>query len=144
MVADRRNTQDVKQLVAQIEAAVPEVYQISPRVYRPWGWYEGLVAASRFQVKRLRVSPGQALSLQMYHHRSEHWVVVEGTTKVTIDDRVELLSENQSTYISIGATHRLESPGKVALTVIEVQVGAYLAEDDIVRISDRYSREKYE
>lgn len=140
LVADRRNTQDVKQLVAQIEAVVPEVCQISPRVYRPWGWYEGLVAAGRFQVKRLRVWPGQALSLQMHHHRSEHWVVVEGTAKVTIDDAVELLSENQSTYIPIGATHRLANPGKVDLTVIEVQVGPYLGEDDIVRLGDAYAR----
>lgn len=140
LVADRSSTQDVKQLVAQIEAVVPEVCRVSPRVYRPWGWYEGLVAAGRFQVKRLRVWPGQSLSLQMHHHRSEHWVIVEGTAKVTVDEREQLLAENESTYIRIGAAHRLENPGKVDLTVIEVQVGSYLDEDDIVRISDMYSR----
>ena len=140
LIADNGKSQDMKRLVAKIEKSAPEVCRVSPRVYRPWGWYETLTVAPRFQVKRLRVWPGQKLSLQMHHHRSEHWVVVEGTARVTVGDAVELLSENESTYIPVGAAHRLENPGKMNLTIIEAQVGAYLGEDDIVRIEDDYAR----
>lgn len=140
LVVGKGKSQDIKGLVARIEKSAPEVCRVSPRVYRPWGWYESLTVAPRFQVKRLRVWPGQKLSLQMHHHRSEHWVVVEGTARVTVDGAVTLLSENESTYIPVGAAHRLENPGKMNLTIIEAQVGAYLGEDDIVRIEDDYAR----
>ena len=110
------------------------------RVYRPWGYYESIDAGDRFQVKRLMVKPGAALSLQMHHHRAEHWVVVSGTAKVTRGDEVKLVAENESTYIPIGTKHRLENPGKVPLHLIEVQSGGYLGEDDIVRFEDLYQR----
>ena len=110
------------------------------RVYRPWGTYEGVDAGERFQVKRIAVQPGASLSLQMHHHRAEHWIVVKGTAKVTRGDEVFLLSENQSTYIPLGATHRLENPGTIPLEIVEVQSGAYLGEDDIVRFEDKYKR----
>jgi mannose-1-phosphate guanylyltransferase/mannose-6-phosphate isomerase len=111
------------------------------RVYRPWGHYEGVDAGERFQVKRITVSPGAALSLQMHHHRAEHWIVVKGTARVTRDDEVSLLAENQSTYIPMGTKHRLENPGTTPLEMIEVQSGEYLGEDDIVRFEDRYNRD---
>ena len=111
------------------------------RVYRPWGHYEGLDAGDRFQVKRLTVKPGASLSLQMHHHRAEHWVVVRGTARVTRGEETFLLSEYESTYISIGVKHRLENPGKMPLEMIEVQSGSYLGEDDIQRFEDRYNRE---
>ena len=111
-----------------------------PRDYRPWGWYESLVISQRFQVKRIVVHPGAALSLQSHHHRAEHWIVVEGTAKVTIGEEVQLVSENQSVYIPLGAVHRLENPGKVPLTLIEVQTGSYFGEDDIIRYEDVYAR----
>jgi mannose-6-phosphate isomerase-like protein (cupin superfamily) len=109
-------------------------------VYRPWGWYESVDGGDRFQVKRIMVKPGAALSLQMHHHRAEHWVVVAGTAKVTRGEDVMLVAENESTYIPIGTKHRLENPGKVPLHLIEVQSGGYLGEDDIVRFEDRYRR----
>jgi mannose-1-phosphate guanylyltransferase/mannose-6-phosphate isomerase len=109
-------------------------------VYRPWGYYEGIDAGDRFQVKRICVKPGEKLSLQMHHHRAEHWIVVSGTARVTCGDNVMLLSENESTYIPIGMTHRLENPGKLPLHLIEVQSGSYLGEDDIVRFEDIYKR----
>jgi mannose-6-phosphate isomerase-like protein (cupin superfamily) len=109
-------------------------------VYRPWGTYEGVDAGERFQVKRLVVKPGASLSLQMHHHRAEHWVVVRGTARVTRGQEVFLLSENQSTYIPIGEKHRLENPGTIPLEIIEVQSGSYLGEDDIVRFQDVYNR----
>jgi mannose-6-phosphate isomerase-like protein (cupin superfamily) len=109
-------------------------------VYRPWGTYEGVDAGERFQVKRLVVKPGASLSLQMHHHRAEHWVVVRGTARVTRGEEVFLLSENQSTYIPIGEKHRLENPGTIPLEIIEVQSGSYLGEDDIVRFEDVYNR----
>ena len=111
-----------------------------PRDHRPWGWFESLVTGSRFQVKRIVVKPGAALSLQSHHHRSEHWIVVEGTARVTIDDTVKLVTENQSVYIPLGATHRMENPGKLPMVLIEVQTGAYLGEDDILRLEDVYAR----
>jgi mannose-1-phosphate guanylyltransferase/mannose-6-phosphate isomerase len=109
-------------------------------VHRPWGSYEGLDTGERFHVKRIIVKPGGCLSLQMHHHRAEHWVVVRGTARVTRDDESFLLSENQSTYIPIGMTHRLENPGTIPLELIEVQSGSYLGEDDIVRYDDHYGR----
>ena len=110
------------------------------KVYRPWGWYDGVDGGERFQVKRIMVKPGGELSLQMHHHRAEHWIVVRGTARVTKGDEVFLLSENQSTYIPLGVTHRLENPGQVSLEMIEVQSGSYLGEDDIVRFEDLYGR----
>ena len=110
------------------------------KVYRPWGAYEGIDAGPRFQVKRLTVNPGAVLSLQMHHHRAEHWVVVKGTAKVTRGDEEMLLTENQSTYIPLGTTHRLANPGTIPLEIIEVQSGSYLGEDDIVRFEDAYDR----
>jgi mannose-1-phosphate guanylyltransferase/mannose-1-phosphate guanylyltransferase/mannose-6-phosphate isomerase len=109
-------------------------------VYRPWGWYESIDEGERFQVKRIMVKPGAKLSLQMHHHRAEHWVVVSGTAVVTRDGSDEVLTENQSTYIPIGVKHRLENPGKLPLHLIEVQSGGYLGEDDIVRFEDTYGR----
>ena len=110
------------------------------KVYRPWGAYEGIDEGNRFQVKRITVKPGQRLSLQKHHHRAEHWIVVQGTAKVTRNDEVYLVSENESTYIPLGAVHRLENPGMVELQMIEVQSGSYLGEDDIVRLEDNYGR----
>jgi mannose-1-phosphate guanylyltransferase/mannose-6-phosphate isomerase len=109
-------------------------------VHRPWGSFEGVDQGERFQVKRLTVKPGASLSLQMHHHRAEHWIVVSGTARVTRDDSECLLSENQSTYIPIGTRHRLENPGTIPLEIIEVQSGSYLGEDDIVRFEDVYNR----
>ena len=111
-----------------------------PRDYRPWGWYESIALGPRFQVKQIVVNPGAALSLQSHNHRSEHWIVVEGTAKVTINDEVKTVTENQSIYIPLGAVHRMENPGKLPLTLIEVQTGSYFGEDDIIRYEDVYSR----
>ena len=110
------------------------------RDHRPWGWFERLALGSRFQVKRIVVKPGAALSLQSHLHRAEHWIVVEGTARVTIGERVELVSENQSVYIPLGEKHRLETPGKQPMVLIEVQTGSYLGEDDIIRHEDLYAR----
>ena len=111
-------------------------------MFRPWGDYEGVAAGDRSQVKQISVKPGEKLSLQMHHHRAEHWIVVEGTARVTKGDEEILLTENQSTYIPLGVTHRLENPGEIPLTLIEVQSGSYLGEDDIVRFDDIYGREE--
>jgi mannose-1-phosphate guanylyltransferase/mannose-6-phosphate isomerase len=140
LVTTRERAQDVKKIVARLQAGKRVEAEAHPRVYRPWGWYEGIAAADRFQVKRIMVKAGQKLSLQMHHHRAEHWVVVQGTARVTCGDRVFLLHEDQSTYIPLGERHRLENPGKVPLELIEVQSGAYLGEDDIVRFEDIYGR----
>ena len=140
LVAAADRAQDVKQAVAALKARSAPQAENLPRDYRPWGWYESLVVGSRFQVKRITVHPGAALSLQSHHHRSEHWIVVEGTAKVTIDDTVRLVTENQSVYIPLGAIHRMENPGKVPMVLIEVQTGSYLGEDDIIRYEDIYSR----
>ena len=140
LVADRTRAQEVGRAVAILrEKAVPQAETL-PRDFRPWGWYESLIVGRRFQVKRIVVHPGAALSLQSHHHRSEHWVVVEGTAKVTVDDTVTLVTENESIYVPLGALHRMENPGKVDLVVIEVQTGAYLGEDDIIRHDDVYAR----
>jgi mannose-1-phosphate guanylyltransferase/mannose-6-phosphate isomerase len=142
LVADRARVQDVKRIVNRLkEQHRPEVTQ-HRRVYRPWGSYESLVVSDRFQVKRIVVNPGQTLSLQMHHHRAEHWVVVHGTAEVTCEDKVFMLGEDESTYIPLGHKHRLANPGRIALELIEVQSGAYLGEDDIVRYEDIYGRSK--
>jgi len=141
LVADASRAQDVKQAVAALKAKQAKQATAFPKDHRPWGWFESLVVGNRFQVKRIVVHPGAALSLQSHHHRSEHWIVVEGTAKVTVDDTVQLISENQSVYIPLGATHRMENPGKVAMVLIEVQTGSYLGEDDIIRYEDVYARD---
>ena len=140
LVAHKDRAQDVKKAVAALKAKGVAQAEILPRDYRPWGWYESLVIGPRFQVKRIVVHPGAALSLQSHHHRAEHWIVVEGTAKVTVDATVKLVSENQSVFIPLGAVHRMENPGKVPLTIIEVQTGSYLGEDDIIRYQDVYAR----
>lgn len=141
LVASRDKVQEVKGIVDRLKAEGRDESEQNPRVYRPWGYYEGMDHGDRFQVKRISVKPGQKLSLQMHHHRAEHWIVVEGTAKVTRDDETVLLEENQSTYIPIGAWHRLENPGKIDLKLIEVQSGSYLGEDDIERRDDDYGRD---
>ena len=142
LVADRAQVQDVKRIVNRLkDQQRPEVSQ-HRRVYRPWGSYESLVMSERFQVKRIVVNPGQTLSLQMHHHRAEHWVVVHGTAEVTCEDKVFMLGEDESTYIPLGHKHRLANPGRIPLELIEVQSGAYLGEDDIVRYEDIYGRGK--
>jgi mannose-1-phosphate guanylyltransferase/mannose-1-phosphate guanylyltransferase/mannose-6-phosphate isomerase len=140
LVMHRDKAQEIKRAIKYFEQQGRREHLDNLRVYRPWGWYEGIDAGDRFQVKRIMVKPGAKLSLQMHHHRAEHWVVVSGTAKVTVDGREMLLCENQSTYIPLGHSHRLENPGKIDLHIIEVQSGAYLGEDDIVRFDDSYGR----
>ena len=140
LVTHKDRAQDVKTVVATLREKGVSQAETLPRDYRPWGWYESLTTGAKFQVKRIVVYPGEALSLQSHHHRAEHWIVVEGTARVTIGDHVQLLGENQSAYIPPGAVHRMENPGKQSLTLIEVQTGTYLGEDDIVRYSDKYAR----
>jgi mannose-1-phosphate guanylyltransferase/mannose-6-phosphate isomerase len=140
LVAHRDKTQQVKAIVARLNTAKRDQAKLHPVVHRPWGSYETVATGPRFQVKRIIVKAECKLSLQMHHHRAEHWIVVSGTAKVTCDGKEFLLSENQSTYIPLGATHRLENPGKLPLELIEVQSGGYLGEDDIVRIEDIYGR----
>lgn len=140
MIAHKDRAQDVKKAVAKLKSKGVSQAETLPRDYRPWGWYESLVIGARFQVKRIVVNPGAALSLQSHHHRSEHWIVVEGTAKVTINDNVKLVSENESVYIPLGAVHRMENPGKLPMTLIEVQTGSYFGEDDIIRYDDVYAR----
>ncbi len=140
MVAPRNQSQNVKQIANALKNANREESDIHRKVYRPWGDYESIDNAERFQVKRITVKPGERLSLQKHHHRAEHWIVVSGTAVVTCDEKEFLLSENQSTYIPIGAIHRLENPGKIPLELIEVQSGTYLGEDDIERFDDKYGR----
>ena len=141
MLAPRRRAQDVRRLVTRLTAEKRAEADTLPRVHRPWGSYETLHAGHRVQVKHILVKPGGKLSLQMHHHRAEHWVVVQGTAKIRRGDEEIILTEDQSTYIPLGTWHRLENPGKIALHVIEVQSGAYLDEDDIVRREDHYGRE---
>ena len=140
MVARRDRAQEVRQVVSQLKAAGRRECTAHRKVSRPWGSYDGVDYGDRFQVKRIVVNPGASLSLQMHYHRAEHWIVVRGTAKVTRADEVFLLTENQSTYIPLGVQHRLENPGKLPLEIIEVQSGAYLGEDDIVRFEDSYGR----
>jgi mannose-1-phosphate guanylyltransferase/mannose-6-phosphate isomerase len=140
LVAPRARAQDTKKVVEALEQAGRDDHREPAKVHRPWGSYETTDSGARFQTKRIVVKPGHKLSLQMHHHRSEHWIVVTGTARVTIGDEVRLLQENQSTYIPAGTAHRLENPGKIPLHMIEVQCGAYLGEDDIVRFEDSYGR----
>jgi mannose-1-phosphate guanylyltransferase/mannose-6-phosphate isomerase len=140
LVADRARSQDVKKIVQQLDGAQRGEHTLHRKVHRPWGWYDSIDHGPRHQVKRIMVKPGASLSLQMHHHRAEHWIVVSGTAEVTVGDKVILLSENQSTYIPLGVTHRLANPGKLPLEIIEVQSGSYLGEDDIVRFEDTYGR----
>jgi mannose-1-phosphate guanylyltransferase/mannose-6-phosphate isomerase len=140
LVAHKDKTQDVKKIVEALKAQGRTEGIIHRKVFRPWGSYDGVDAGERFQVKRIVVKPGGTLSLQMHHHRAEHWIVVSGTARVTKGEESFLLSENQSTFIPLGTTHRLENPGRVPLEMIEVQSGTYLGEDDIVRFEDVYGR----
>lgn len=140
LVIPRDRAQDVKEIVNQIKRDGRSEHQLHARVHRPWGAYKTINMGERHQVKRISVKPGEKLSVQMHHHRAEHWVVVSGTANVTIGDDTRMLSENESVYIPIGTVHALENPGKIPLELIEVQTGSYLGEDDIVRFTDRYGR----
>ena len=140
LVVDQRKVQDVKKIVEGLKAAGRSEHHVHREVYRPWGKYDAIDHGGRYQVKRISVKPGEKLSLQMHHHRAEHWIVVSGTAKVTNGERTFLVTENESTFIPVGAVHALENPGKVTLELIEVQSGSYLGEDDIVRLQDRYGR----
>ncbi|GAA0670550.1 mannose-1-phosphate guanylyltransferase/mannose-6-phosphate isomerase [Rheinheimera tangshanensis] len=140
LVAAKDKVQDVKSIVQQLKSAGRTEHRIHREVYRPWGKYDSIDNGSRYQVKRITVKPGEKLSIQMHHHRAEHWIVVSGTANVTVDGKDTLMSENESIYIPLGAIHALENPGKIPLELIEVQSGSYLGEDDIVRFSDRYGR----
>lgn len=142
LVADKSQVQNVKQVVDWLHDQQREEHLTHRRVFRPWGSYEGIDMGQRHQVKRITVNPGAALSLQMHHHRAEHWIVVNGTAKVTRGEETFIVSENESTYIPIGTKHRLENPGTIPLDMIEVQSGSYLGEDDIVRFEDQYGRTK--
>jgi len=140
LVADRERAQEVKAIVAALREGGRTEHQLHRQVYRPWGSYDSIDSGVRYQVKRITVQPGAKLSVQKHHHRSEHWVVVSGTALVTLGEQQHLLSENQSIYVPVGEVHALENPGKMPLDLIEVQVGSYLGEDDIVRLDDRYGR----
>lgn len=141
LVAHRSQVQRVTEAVEVLKKRGAVQATQFPTDHRPWGWFERLIVGDRFQVKRIHVHPGAALSLQSHHHRSEHWIVVKGTARVVIDDEVKLVTENQSVYIPLGAIHRLENPGKVPMILIEVQTGSYLGEDDIIRYEDLYTRD---
>ncbi len=142
LVLDRNKAQDVKALVDRVRKEERSEATEHRNVYRPWGAYDSVDSGDRYQVKRITVKPGAKLSLQMHHHRAEHWIVVKGTARVTCGDQTFLLTENQSTYIPLGTVHRLENAGKIPLELIEVQSGAYLGEDDIVRFDDTYGRQQ--
>jgi mannose-1-phosphate guanylyltransferase len=140
LVAKKEDVQDVKKIVEKLKLADRSECKLHREVYRPWGKYDSIDKGDRYQVKRITVNPGEKLSIQMHHHRAEHWIVVSGTASVTNGDTTFLVTENESTYIPIGVIHALENPGKVPLEMIEVQSGSYLGEDDIVRFEDRYGR----
>ena len=140
LVADRARSQDVKAIVAKLHASGREELNLHRKAHRPWGWYDSIDEGSRFKVKRIQVKPKASLSLQMHHHRAEHWIVVKGTAEVTCGEKTILLTENQSTYIPLGEVHRLANPGTIPLEIIEVQSGSYLGEDDIMRFEDNYGR----
>lgn len=142
LIANKDKVQNVKEIVNELKAQQRSESTIHREVYRPWGKYDSVDNGERFQVKRITVNPGAKLSVQMHHHRAEHWIIVSGTAKITLDDKTFMLSENQSTYIPIGVVHALENPGKLPLEMIEVQSGSYLGEDDIVRFEDKYGRVK--
>jgi mannose-1-phosphate guanylyltransferase/mannose-6-phosphate isomerase len=141
LISHKSRTQDVKQAVALLKSKGANQAESFPKDHRPWGWFESLAMGERFQVKRIVVHAGGALSLQSHHHRAEHWIVVQGTARVTCDGTVKLLTENESVYIPLGSTHRLENPGKLPMVLIEVQTGSYLGEDDIIRYEDVYARD---
>jgi mannose-1-phosphate guanylyltransferase len=140
LIAARDKVQDVKKIVEQLKASGRSEHHVHREVYRPWGKFDSIDDGSRYKVKHITVKPGEKLSLQMHHHRAEHWIVVAGTAKVTRGDEVMLLTENQSAYIPLGMKHSLENPGMIPLELIEVRSGTYLEEDDIVRFEDRYGR----
>ena len=140
LVAPKDLAQDVKKAVELLKTKDVAQAEIFPKDHRPWGWFESLALGERFQVKRICVKPGAALSLQSHNHRSEHWIIVEGTAKVTIDDEVKIVSEGQSVFVPLGAVHRMENPEKLPILLIEVQIGTYLGEDDIIRYEDVYAR----
>jgi mannose-1-phosphate guanylyltransferase/mannose-6-phosphate isomerase len=140
LVADKSRSQDVKHIVNQLKQQKREEHTLHRKVHRPWGWYDSIDEGGRFKVKRIQVKPKASLSLQKHHHRAEHWIVVKGTAEITNGDKTILLTENQSTYIPLGETHRLANPGTIPLEIIEVQSGSYLGEDDIVRFEDNYGR----
>lgn len=140
LIAHKDQAQNVRSVIRKLKSENVRQAETFPKDHRPWGWFETLAIRGRFQVKRIFVKPGAALSLQSHHHRSEHWIVVEGTAKVTIEDDVTLVTEGQSVYVPLGAKHRLENTGKLPMTLIEVQIGAYLGEDDIIRYDDVYAR----
>jgi mannose-1-phosphate guanylyltransferase len=140
LVAHKDSVEDVKLIVEQLKQAQRSETLNHREVFRPWGKYDSMDSSDRFQVKRITVNPRAKLSVQMHHHRAEHWVVVKGTAKVTIDGVDKLVSENESVYIPIGAVHALENPGRIPIELIEIQTGSYLGEDDIVRFEDRYGR----
>jgi mannose-1-phosphate guanylyltransferase/mannose-6-phosphate isomerase len=140
LVADKACSQDVKHIVNQLQSAKREEHALHRKVHRPWGWYDSIDEADRFKVKRIQVNPGASLSLQKHYHRAEHWIVVKGTAEITNGDKVILLTEDQYTYIPLGEIHRLKNPGSTPLEIIEVQLGSYLGEDDIVRFEDTYGR----
>jgi mannose-1-phosphate guanylyltransferase len=142
LVANRHKVQDIKQIVNKLKADHRSEFEFHREVFRPWGSYDSIDNGERYQVKRITVKPGEKLSVQMHHHRAEHWIVVSGSANVTIGENTQLVTENESVYIPIGAVHALENPGKIPLELIEVQSGSYLGEDDIVRFSDRYGRVK--
>jgi mannose-1-phosphate guanylyltransferase/mannose-6-phosphate isomerase len=140
LVANKSRSQEVKQIVAQLQSTNREEHTLHRKVHRPWGWYDSIDEGGRFKVKRIQVKPKASLSLQKHHHRAEHWIVVRGTAEITNGDKVLTLTENQSTYIPLGEVHRLANPGTIPLEIIEVQSGSYLGEDDIVRFEDTYGR----
>jgi mannose-1-phosphate guanylyltransferase / mannose-6-phosphate isomerase len=140
LVAPMARAQDLRRVVERLKASGAPQATVFPKDHRPWGWFESLALGQRFQVKRIHVHPGAALSLQSHHHRAEHWIVVQGTARVTVEDQVSLVTENHAVYIPLGSRHRLENPGKLPMVLIEVQTGAYLGEDDIVRYEDGYGR----
>lgn len=140
LVADRSRSQDVKHIVNALQQQKREEQALHRKVHRPWGWYDSIDEGERFKVKRIRGNPKASLNLQKHHYRAEHWVVVKGTAEITCGDKKLLLTENQSTYIPLGEVHRLANPGTIPLEIIEVQSGAYLGEDDIVRFEDHYGR----
>jgi mannose-1-phosphate guanylyltransferase/mannose-6-phosphate isomerase len=140
LVADMSHAQDVKKAVDALKAKNSAQATTFPKDHRPWGWFESRVIGDRFQVKRIHVHPGAALSLQSHNHRAEHWIVVSGTAEIEIDSKVQIVSENQSVFIPLGAKHRMKNPGKIPMVLIEVQTGSYLGEDDIIRYEDVYAR----
>ena len=140
LVTHRNRSQEVKHIVGQLQRDGRAEHTLHRQVHRPWGWYDSIDEGARFQVKRILVKPGASLSLQKHHHRAEHWIVVRGTAEVTLDGTVSHVHENESIYLPIGCTHRLANPGKIDLELIEVQVGSYTGEDDIIRLEDVYAR----